>query len=94
MIQITRSEIEDEIRLREKIISQCNRVIDENNVLIKQKWAEIKDFVDGNSAEKARAGGEFIVQKKKEIRDRQTEIKRKEAQIADLKAKLKFKDNH
>jgi hypothetical protein len=94
MIVTTRYELEQEIKSRETIIRQCQELIDRNNILIKEKWAEIKDFVDGNSSEKVKMGGDFILARKKEIRERQVEIGRKNNQIADLKAKLNFKDKY
>lgn len=88
----TRFEIEQEIKAREKIIDHCNELIEMNNRLIKDKWTEIKDFVNGNSAEKANEGATYIKMRQKEIRDKQTEIGRKKDQIANYRAMLSFRD--
>lgn len=88
----TRFEIEQEIKIREKVINQCNEFIEMNNRLIKDKWTEIKDFVNGNSAEKANDGATYIKMRQKEIRDKQTEIGRKKDQIANYRAMLSFRD--
>lgn len=90
-MQSTRFEIEQEIKAREKIIAQCQSFISDNEVKIRLKWLEIKDFIDGNSAERVEQGASLIKQWQGEIKAKNTEIRRKEDQIANYRVMLSFR---
>lgn len=91
MADKTTYEVEQEIKLDRKTIEQCEDKILDCKKDISDKWREIKDFVDGNSLEKATEGAKFIELRKKNIKKYEVEIERKRRHIEKCEAMIRFK---
>jgi flagellar biosynthesis chaperone FliJ len=91
MADKTTYEVEQEIKIDRKTIEQCEDKIIDCNKYIADKWAEIKDFVSGNSVEKVTEGAKFIETRKKDIKKYKAEIERKKRHIEKCESIIRFK---